>query len=260
MSRWPIGRHCDGSTVVARHAPSSIAAALYRAPVRQGAGLEELCGIAGRPAARAHDRAVAIVTLCRSGLLASGDNATRVVCRITAICVAQDIVENCGNTLILRCSASEHGGTSEFASKLIGQREVMHTTISKTRGAAEMIGSTTTGQHLRIEPAIMASEIERLPDLSGFLKLASIPDWQAVRLTPLPGAAPVRRRKPVIVASPSRAVPSASPTSTPPAVGAPALKIKSRRGRPPKAVSRPERPSLEAAANPTTQSSPVASE
>jgi type IV secretory pathway TraG/TraD family ATPase VirD4 len=30
---------------------------------------------------------------------------------------AQTIVENCGNTLILRCSASEGGGTARFASK-----------------------------------------------------------------------------------------------------------------------------------------------
>ena len=29
----------------------------------------------------------------------------------------------------------------------------------------------------------MASEIERLPDLQGFLKLASIPDWMRVTLT-----------------------------------------------------------------------------
>ena len=29
----------------------------------------------------------------------------------------------------------------------------------------------------------MASEIERLPDLAGFLKFSSIPDWRYVRLT-----------------------------------------------------------------------------
>jgi len=29
----------------------------------------------------------------------------------------------------------------------------------------------------------MASEIERLPDLTGFLKLASIPDWMWITLT-----------------------------------------------------------------------------
>src|SRR5476649_2153217 len=38
---------------------------------------------------------------------------------------AETIVENCGNTLILRCSASESGGTARFASKLIGDREII---------------------------------------------------------------------------------------------------------------------------------------
>jgi type IV secretory pathway TraG/TraD family ATPase VirD4 len=117
--------------------------------------------------------------------------------------VAETIVENCGNTLILRCSASEHGGTSEFASKLIGQREVMHTTVSKTRNPNQWIPSTTTAEQLRIEPAIMASQIERLPDLEGFLKLASVPDWQAVRLAPVNASASRRVRKPAIVTSPT---------------------------------------------------------
>lgn len=51
------------------------------------------------------------------------------------------------------------------------------------------------GEHLSIEPAIMASEIEPLPDLEGFLKMASIPDWRHVRLTPMsyPLAARIRR-------------------------------------------------------------------
>ena len=120
--------------------------------------------------------------------------------------VAETIVENCGNTLILRCSASEHGGTSEFASKLIGQREVMHTTVSKTRHPSQWSASTTSSQHLKIEPAIMASEIERLPDLEGFLKLASIPDWYSVTLTPMTDPTPVRPRKPNVVASPSTSV------------------------------------------------------
>ena len=96
---------------------------------------------------------------------------------------ADTIVENCGNTLILRCSASERGGTSEFASKLIGQREVLHMTRSTSRRTSEWFASsTTTSEHLKIEPAIMASEIERLPDLGGFLKFASIPDWMRVKL------------------------------------------------------------------------------
>jgi type IV secretory pathway TraG/TraD family ATPase VirD4 len=96
---------------------------------------------------------------------------------------ADTIVENCGNSLILRCSASEQGGTSQFASRLIGQREVVHTTTSKTLRPREWEPSTTTSEQRTIEPAIMASEIERLPDLTGFLKLASIPDWMRVTLT-----------------------------------------------------------------------------
>ncbi len=115
---------------------------------------------------------------------------------------AETIVENCGNTLILRCSASERGGTSEFASKLIGQREVMHTTEARTRQPGEWMSSTTRSEHLKIEPAIMASEIERLSDLEGFLKLASIPDWQSVRLKPMNDTPVSRPRKPVILAPP----------------------------------------------------------
>jgi len=96
---------------------------------------------------------------------------------------AETIVENCSNTLILRCSASERGGTSEFASKLIGQREVMHTTISTTSRSSQWGSSASESEQLRIEPAVMASEIERLPDLAGFLKIASVPDWRVATLT-----------------------------------------------------------------------------
>lgn len=95
---------------------------------------------------------------------------------------AETIVENCGNTLILRCSASERGGTSEFASKLIGQREVIYTTTSITRTSGEWRSSTSRNELLRIEPAVMASEIERLPDFVGYLKIASMPDWRTARL------------------------------------------------------------------------------
>jgi type IV secretory pathway TraG/TraD family ATPase VirD4 len=107
---------------------------------------------------------------------------------------ADTIVENCGNSLILRCSASEQGGTSQFASRLIGQREVVHTTQSKTHRPGEWMASTTTNEHRSIEPAIMASEIERLSDLKGFLKMASIPDWIRVTLTPVRYPTVVRQR------------------------------------------------------------------
>jgi hypothetical protein len=105
---------------------------------------------------------------------------------------ADTIVENCGNTLILRCSASENGGTSAFASKLIGQREVTHTTQSRTRRQGEWRASTTTSAQVKIEPAVLSSEIERLPDLEGFLKFASIPDWWHVTLPPPSDSTAVR--------------------------------------------------------------------
>jgi type IV secretory pathway TraG/TraD family ATPase VirD4 len=98
---------------------------------------------------------------------------------------AQTIVENCGNTLILRCSASEHGGTAQFASRLIGQREIIRQQTSRSQPAG-LFGRThatqsVTDQHLT-EDAVMASEIEQLPDLTGFVKLASRPEWRRVSL------------------------------------------------------------------------------
>jgi hypothetical protein len=101
---------------------------------------------------------------------------------------AHTIVENCANTLILRCSASEHGGTSEFASRLIGQREIVHRVHSY--GARLWPFPRSTSEHIQIEPAVLAAEIERLADLEGFLKSAANPDWVSVRLTPDPRPAP----------------------------------------------------------------------
>jgi Type IV secretion-system coupling protein DNA-binding domain len=95
---------------------------------------------------------------------------------------AQTIVENCANTLILRCSGSEHGGTSQFASRLIGEREVTRVTTSRSRRATELLSSITRAEHPGVELAVMGSEIEQLPDLSGYLKLASRPEWRRVRL------------------------------------------------------------------------------
>jgi type IV secretory pathway TraG/TraD family ATPase VirD4 len=87
---------------------------------------------------------------------------------------AQTIVENCGNTLILRCSSSENGGTARFASKLIGEREVMReqttTGRSVTTYFAPTHSSTSTSIHHVTESAVLPSEIEQLPDLRGYLK------------------------------------------------------------------------------------------
>jgi type IV secretory pathway TraG/TraD family ATPase VirD4 len=96
---------------------------------------------------------------------------------------AQTLVENCGNTLILRCSASEQGGTARFAARLIGEREMFREQVSRTRSAgwfkSAQRSENRTVQRV-VEPAVLASEIEQLPDLAGFLKVASRPEWVSV--------------------------------------------------------------------------------
>jgi hypothetical protein len=105
---------------------------------------------------------------------------------------AQTIVENCANSLILRCSASENGGTSRFASQLIGDREIVRAEYSYGRSdptvfsqGGSSVSRNVTHRHVT-EAAVMASQIEQLPDLTGFLKLASNPAWTQVALTPRP--------------------------------------------------------------------------
>ncbi len=101
---------------------------------------------------------------------------------------AQTIIENCGNTLILRCSASEHGGTAQFASRLIGEREVIRRQTARgsdreglfaRRGARR---STNVSEQHVIEAAVLAAQIEQLPDLAGYLKTASSQVWRQVRI------------------------------------------------------------------------------
>jgi type IV secretory pathway TraG/TraD family ATPase VirD4 len=101
---------------------------------------------------------------------------------------AQTIIENCGNTLVLRCAGSESGGTSQFVSRLIGEREIIRRQTSRgsDRGsgfvtAAARRSKQISEQHVT-EVAVMASQIEQLPDLTGYLKLASSPAWRKVVL------------------------------------------------------------------------------
>src|SRR5438874_6085641 len=110
--------------------------------------------------------------------------AVILVMALGAMAMANRIVENCGNTLVLRCSGSEHGGTSQFASRLIGEREVVRITRSRSRRALEVLPAITHSEHRGVEAAVMGSEIEQLPDLAGYLKLASSPAWLRVGLQP----------------------------------------------------------------------------
>jgi len=101
---------------------------------------------------------------------------------------AQTIVENCGNSLILRCSSGENGGTSQFASKLIGEREIIRRQTSRGSDREGLFAvrnsrrsKNTSEQHVT-ELAVMASQIEQLPDLCGYLKLASAKEWRKVAI------------------------------------------------------------------------------
>jgi type IV secretory pathway TraG/TraD family ATPase VirD4 len=100
---------------------------------------------------------------------------------------AQTLVENCGNTLILRCSGSEHGGTSQFASRLIGERDVLRrqTARSRDRGASWSRShdrrSLSVSQLRVTEAAVLPAELEQLPDLTGYVKTAFAADWLRVR-------------------------------------------------------------------------------
>jgi type IV secretory pathway TraG/TraD family ATPase VirD4 len=101
---------------------------------------------------------------------------------------AQTIVENCSSTLILRCSGSEHGGTSQFASRLIGEREVIRRQTARARdrgalfGAAGARRSTSTSEQHVTEAAVLPAQLEQLADLCGYLKTAAAPAWLRVRL------------------------------------------------------------------------------
>jgi len=101
---------------------------------------------------------------------------------------AQTIVENCGNTLILRCSGSEHGGTSQFASRLIGEREVVRRQTSRAHDRESWLAlrgarrSTSVTRQQIVEAAVLPAEIEQLPDLAGYLRTAASPVWLRVSL------------------------------------------------------------------------------
>jgi len=101
---------------------------------------------------------------------------------------AQTIIENCANTMILRCSGSEPGGTSQFASRLIGERELVRRQTSRARDREQWFAtrgarrSTSVSQQHVTEAAVLPSELEQLPDFSGYLKTASSPVWLRVRV------------------------------------------------------------------------------
>jgi len=72
--------------------------------------------------------------------------------------------ENCGNALILRCSASEGGGTAQVRVRLIGEREIVRQQITENRSGGFFEtphrSVSRSAQHAT-ESAVLASQIEQ---------------------------------------------------------------------------------------------------
>ena len=126
---------------------------------------------------------------------------------------AAAVVENASNTLILRCSDSgeRSGGTAQFASALIGQREVMRTTssTSETQGSSLQHGlrispgtnrSKVAGTNTApvVELAVLPAQIEGLENLKGYVHSHGMPFWSRCTL-------PLFTREPVAEAFVPRA-------------------------------------------------------
>lgn len=128
------------------------------------------------------------------------------------------VIENAANTLILRCSDSgeRSGGTAQFASALIGQREVLRTTAStsETQGSSLQHGmriapgtnrSKVSGTNTSpvVEPAVLPAQIEGLENLRGYVHSHGMPFWSRCTL-------PLFSREPVAEAFTPRAAPPAA--------------------------------------------------
>jgi type IV secretory pathway TraG/TraD family ATPase VirD4 len=65
---------------------------------------------------------------------------------------------------------------------LIGEREIVRIHESRsTRSGTGQTSKTRSEQHVT-EFVVLPSEIEQLPDLAGYLKLASSPSWLRVNV------------------------------------------------------------------------------
>ena len=131
------------------------------------------------------------------------------------------VVENAANTLILRCSDSgSGGGTAQFASSLIGQREVMRTTssTSETQGSSLQHGlriapgtnrSKVSGTNTAptVEPAVLPAQIEGLENLRGYVHSHGLPFWSRCTL-------PLFEREPIAEAFTPRAADAAQEDQT----------------------------------------------
>jgi hypothetical protein len=104
---------------------------------------------------------------------------------------------------------------------------VLRTTLSHSRRVNEFLGSVTRSEHFSIEPAVMDSEIEQLPDLAGFLKFASQDSWRRVVLKPRGRIEPTAGLTPAFIAAKMRAS-AVTPATAPRRTVSPAASVPKR--------------------------------
>jgi hypothetical protein len=119
---------------------------------------------------------------------------------------AQTLLACLGSWLVLRVSDAE---TADFMSRFIGEQEIERTVESKSSSSnwqqVASTNSTSTQQQIVTQRAVLASELQQLPDLVGFFNLAGPTPVAKVRLALAPArkiaaafapAAPRERQKP----------------------------------------------------------------
>jgi len=120
----------------------------------------------------------------KGGCIVAGIQSIAQVRAVNGDAEAQTIVEQFGTQLVLRCGASEGGGTADFASDLLGEREIerIETSTSHSRGQG---GPSTTSYRRQLERAVLPSQITQLPDLSGYLKISGRTEWLKLAYEPI---------------------------------------------------------------------------
>lgn len=92
---------------------------------------------------------------------------------------AETLMNNFSNKLVLRTT---EGNAAEYLSKQLGDREMKEDHTSFATGGG---GSLTYSANIVMERLVLPSEIQKLPDLEGYLNFAG--DWPVIRVkVPLP--------------------------------------------------------------------------
>lgn len=112
------------------------------------------------------------------------------------------LLENCNNTMILRCGSKGDKGTSAYAAGLLGKREVLKSQWQTSQSGGQSAGTNTHSQGMgsnsgqnygwskshsesyQVEDVMLPSEIEALQPLHGACHAAHSPFWSHCRLAP----------------------------------------------------------------------------